>query len=306
MKFLKIIPALFLALAFVSCDNEPVDSELANSNNPNPSGPSNFQVDFNNETYVATTVVATITDEVINISAIRGAQEELFIITLFGISEGTYDLGIGNLQTNSATYSSQNGGSNPYISLDLNATDTSQGQVIISEIDSESQTISGTFHFTGTGISGDVIEFTNGSFTNVAYQDGLETPNESTFFANVNGNEFVEDAVFGTELSLNGMTTISVSATKNNGETIGLSFDADIAPGNYTFDSFGSLSNVGQYIGDSATDVYLANGSFVIESHDTTNKVIVGTFEFTAEPSPGSTATSNVNITEGSFSVTYY
>ncbi len=297
MKHFKFIFVFFLvSIALQSCDSSD------DSNDAPPAG--TLQVSFDNQTLVADLVSSTILDDVINVMGIRGSEGEMISITLFGSTPGTYQLGVATenpLQINSVSYIEPNNtGSGVFVSRvdDI----TSQGEVIITEIDNVNMTISGTFNFTGTnGSTQEVKEFTNGSFVEVSYNDGL-VANDNTFFAKVDGTEFVEDVVAGTRITLGGSTTLSISATKNSQETIGLSFDGDIAVGTYDFGGFGGVP-LAQYNTPGSNDVNLGDGTFTITEHDIANKHIVGTFEFIATSFLG--GDSSYEITEGSFDVIY-
>ena len=308
IQFPSVFIFSFLLIAFFSCNDEPLEGEFGGNNGSGNNGGGNnnqageFRVDFDNQTFVADQISATRTDDVINITGLRGANQEAVILTINETTTGIYQFGIVNgVDLNAATYSEANGSTNVWVSL----TDgmTSQGQITISEIDATNLTMTGTFNFTGTNNAAGSKEFTNGSFTNISFDDGLTNNNDNTFFANVDGVEFVEDMIAGVELSLGGNTTIGISATKNNGETIGFSLDANITPGDYSFDGFGSSFNVSQYIGDLNTDIYVGDGTFTIISHDTANNNIVGTFNFVANPVQGG---ASLNVTDGSFNVTYF
>ncbi|MFD2914378.1 DUF6252 family protein [Psychroserpens luteus] len=300
MKQFKLLFALLIVTSmtfFQSC------SDSDDSNNGEAAGA--FQVDFDGQTYVADVVSATITDNNLNITGLRGANGENIVLTIFGTSVGTYQLGVVSNQTqvNGAAYIEPNNtGSGVFVAQ----TDgiESQGELIITAIDEVNLTMTGTFSFTGYNPNTDEVkEFTNGIFNQITYSDGLVSVGDNTFFANVDGTEFVEDLVAGTSLNTGGMSTIAISATKNSNETIGLYFDADVAPGTYDFGGFGGTP-LAQY-NLSSSEFTIGDGTFTISSHDIENKRIIGTFEFTAsDPFGGSSTT--YEITEGSFDVTYF
>ena len=120
------------------------------------------------------------------------------------------------------------------------------------------------------------------------------------FFAKVDDVEFEENLLEGVLTSLAGNDILSIVATKNNLESIGFFLPADITPGEYTFSTFSPPS--GQYnIGNTVSNV--ADGTITISSHDTTDKIIEGTFEFSAAPLTGGGQT--YTITEGAFYIEY-
>ena len=264
-----------------------------------------LRVDFDGETYVSDIVVATTVDNAINISGLRGSEGEIITLTVFGDSEGTYQLGVPSdndpLLFNAGAYiEANNTGEGVWATFSV--TNTSQGEVIISEIDTENQTMSGTFSFTGTnGFNNETKEFTNGSFTDVPFDNPVSNGN-STFFARVDGEEFIEDTIQGLSANVGGISSLGIVANKNNGETIAFNLDIDIAVGEYTLEEFmapNALYNL------STTLVHTGEGTLIITEHDIPNKHIVGTFVFTANPATGSESMQSYEITEGAFDVFY-
>lgn len=291
-------------LLITSCNIEPYEGEIPE--NIDPDGNTEdvvFKVDFDEKTFVADTPIATILDNVINISGLKTDTNEIITLTIFGSSEGTYQFGVTEnvAEANGAAYNTNfTGTGDTWIAV----TDfvTSQGEITITDIDDVNKTISGTFFFTGHNPDEPSKAFTNGIFTNISFADSLVSgDSENTFFAKIDGEEFIEDAISGMAVSLSGTTTININATKNSIETIGLTFDIDITPGDY---SFGDLSTPLAYYNPSFTESFTGEGTFTIISHDKANKRIIGSFAFTGTSFVvGSDETRE--ITEGSFDVTY-
>ncbi|GAA4882952.1 hypothetical protein GCM10023311_01330 [Flaviramulus aquimarinus] len=304
-KFIAQVFSILFLIVVSSCNIEPFEGDIPEQETQ-PDGNTNsgnaiFKVDFDGGTFEADNSVATVINDVINITGIKTGTNEAIVLTLFGNTEGTYQLGVAQNQVeiNGAIYNTNiTGTGDTWIAV----TDfvTSQGEVTVSEIDEVSKTISGTFFFTGHSVSMSSKEFVSGVFTNVSFEEDLVSGSENTFFAKVDGVEFVEDAVNGVATSLPGLSTIGISATKNSLETIGLSFDSDIDPGDY---EFSSLSIPLAQYSLSLSDSNLGEGAFKIISHDKANKRIVGSFQFIASPFLGTG--SSYEITEGSFDVTY-
>jgi len=304
MKKLSILLSLFVLFTTFNCTNEALEGEFGNENPTTGS----FTVDFDGETYVADVVSAAIIGSSMNITAKRGDQEELVTITLQETTVGTYNLGLVDATTmlaSSAAYSEANGSSNTWVAF-TNGTE-SVGTITISEINEIAMTMSGTFSFTAYNGAGDAKEFTNGVFNEISYINTLQDiPTDNSFFAKVDGVEFVEDLVAGVSTSLAGFNTISISATKNSGETIGFSLDAAITQGTYDFVLLPlSPTDVIGIYNLSTTETYVANGSITITTHDVVNKRIIASFEFTADPSLGSATTGSFEITEGEFDIVY-
>ncbi|AUC81646.1 DUF6252 family protein [Lacinutrix sp. Bg11-31] len=319
MKKFKLASVFILSIlfsTFYSCQNEPLDSAFVGVDGSVGSGAGNggtnnqtgmFKVDFDGQTYIADVVAATVLDDAINITGLRGSNGEAVIVTITeNNGVGTYQLGVTNgVQANAVAYSEANNtGFGTWIAATTDGT-VSQGEVIITEIDAVNEKISGTFSFTGNNLSltpAETKEFTNGVFSNVSYAADLSTPNGNEFFAKIDGSEFVEDTVFGIQTSLAGFTTIGITATKNNLESIGFSLPADITTGTYNF-SFGSLDDATAQYNVGMNENTIGDGTITISSHNTTDKRIIATFEFVASPFIGTG--NSYNITEGSFDITY-
>ncbi|MEP1489508.1 MAG: DUF6252 family protein [Algibacter sp.] len=302
-------------LFFSSCNIEPYDGEIpdqAVDSNGNPiENPTDnnselgvFQVDFDGETYEADNVIGTLAGGVMNITAFKGSDQESFVLTLFADKTGTYEVGVtsNTIEVNSVTYSENTLTGEGDVWIGVTDFMTSQGEVVITEIDEENKTISGTFFFTGHNVEKGAKEFTNGTFNNVSYgTDILPSNSANSFFAKVDGVEFIEDAVQGMAVSLGGINNIGISATKNNLETIGLNLDANVVPGEYELSTFSIPSGL---YSKSFSESYASNaGKVIITTHDVANKHIVGTFEFTA--TSFLSADEKYEVTEGSFDITY-
>lgn len=126
------------------------------------------------------------------------------------------------------------------------------------------------------------------------------TPSNNSFFAKLDGVQFVQTILYAQKISLS--NKISIVANRGGGaEAIGINFPADIAAGAYTFSAFGDY--VGQYTLTAGDPGFAADsGTLTISSHDTANKRVVGTFNFTATSFTGS---GSHRITEGSFDIKY-
>lgn len=131
-------------------------------------------------------------------------------------------------------------------------------------------------------------------------------PFVNSFTATVDGNEFVETLLVGTESP--GANSILITASQSTFPSIGIAFSNTITPGTYTYQgSFGSRRGI-YNISNNADGQYSANsgtGSLEIISHNLTTNEIVGNFSFIASPNMGNTNTNSYNITSGSFSIKY-
>lgn len=315
---LFILPLIIIAtFCLNSCEIEPIDPALINTN-PNPGATSGvFKVDFDGKTFVATTVQAFVNDTYIAISGLKTPSGELVHIVLPAPYNkvGVYTwksvaasgglIGLAYMPSNGTEAftadAKGSGGASDFPAY----TDTAI--ITISKIDVANNKISGTFQFTGVkfkDLAGTSIEtkiFTNGSFTDIPFTNDSAIPvTNNSFSAKLDGTIYT--SVYIT--ALNVMGNISIVARKGLVENIALSFPNTIVPGTYTLDSFGE--NRGQYVKNSNMDgsgLFGADvGSVTITSHDKVNKKIVGTFKFTAN---SFIVSETHNITEGTFSVSY-
>ena len=312
MKLYKIILPVVLLLSLTvitSCNIEPYEGDLSPTVENNPTiKQGTLKVDFDGKTFTSDVTSATLLNDVINISGFRGTNQEAIILTVFASKTGTYQIGVtkNQVEVNAAAYNTNTklGTGDTWVGV----TDfiTSQGEVKITEIDTKNKTISGTFFFTGHNQSLGTKQFTKGVFDKIPYSTTVLPPNsnsKNSFFAKVNGVEFVEDGIQAVSLSLPGFSNISITATKNNLQTISLNLNSDIVVGDYTFSSV--TPPLGQY-NLSLTDANASQeegSKLTITVHDRAKKRIVGTFKFTASPLFGG---KSYEITEGSFDVTYF
>src|SRR5690606_29905967 len=120
----------------------------------------------------------------ITINAMR-PQGDNFGFMLNGITTGTY---AGNDDDNLIGYNAV-GIENTFVSFNFDNPSEDTGAVVVTEINTVNQTISGTFQFKGYSEddTGNTIskQFTNGVFTNLPYM--TNNPTGDTFFAKING-----------------------------------------------------------------------------------------------------------------------
>lgn len=292
---------LLIFITVFGCENEPFEGNL---NEINSIERASFQVDFDGQTFMTDNTSATITDgNTLNIIGLKTNNQESITLRIFGVTEGIYNLGVINTsnQVNTAVYLAANQNSNPWQSFTDGV--MVKGKVTISKIDTVKKTISGTFNFVGQHITEGEKEFVNGIFTNISFTE-IQTENSSnSFFAKVDGVEFVEDLIQVELVKKAGITTISIVASKNNLETISFKFDVNIAVGDYSFGNIDTIP-VGIY-SVSANESFVADGKFTITGHGIGNRRIFGTFNFEAQSVLGDSSVATHQITEGSFDVFY-
>ena len=304
-KFSLLTILLFLIFTLPSCNNEPIDDVLAaqlaqnNSNNGSGSGVNSstgfFKADFNGQNWVATTAVANIYNGKIELVGMKGSQNEGFGFVLNGTTAGTY-----SSASNLLSFSPANS-TDSYLGLNPNNPNEVAGYVIVNGIDTVNHTISGTFSFIGywsdTTVSNvSPINFTNGVFMNIPYT--TTNPVTDTFYAKVDGSEFVENTIdVATTISSGFPDSYSIVASKTNGDRVGISIAQSLPVGTYQFaGAFGQqinsscLFNNVLYNGDT--------GSLTITSKTASH--MEGTFTVIEK---NFTTNQTKAVTEGSFSV---
>ena len=300
MKQIKIYTFLFFLFFVVnSCTEAGINfpgSEEANI------GSGVFEVTFDGNTFITSNVNYTTDNSEILIAVNNPSTNEIFTLRVNGTSTGTYDL----IGFNS--HASYINNSNPNSSDVWSTTQsvTKAGEITISAIDDTNNTISGTFSFSGINLfTGDVKQFTKGSFTNIPKGTGT-TPvaSNNKFSAKVDGVLYETISVFGTATTVLGTADlILVTGNKSFSEVMTLYFDGDVVPGEYDLGSPFAQSYPSGTYSLNTTNINIGDGKVIITIHDTAAKRIAGTFEF--EASPLTSSTPNYSITEGSFDVIY-
>ena len=278
LRILSIVMVMFSAIAFTSCDTEPLDPKLVDGGDD--SAAASFMVDFSGKTFKATSAKAIMAEGMISIEGVRGSKGEAISLLIEGATTGTYtDALMEYLPTaTSEDY---------YMNVDPTSDDdgASTGSVTITSINTAKKTISGTFNFTGfwtdAAANHPSIAFTNGSFTDIPYTTTSTGPGDGDsdeyLRAKVNGVSKDYSAVgytLGSDiyLTLNGSSPV-------DDDNLAVAMDVNITPGTYTMGSSVFDGNpAGSYsVGD--TNYVSDTGTLVIISK--TNGFIKGTFSFT-------------------------
>ncbi|AWI26683.1 DUF6252 family protein [Flavobacterium pallidum] len=275
-----------------------VDDEIIIDPNPNPNPQTGvFKADFDGTTFVATSTSAFISGDGITITGLK-ANGQGFAILLDGQTTGTYTDNAGifyNLNANS-----EFGYSNANENFETN------GEVVITEINTTAHTISGTFHFTGIWSEFDANpavpnkEFTNGTFT-VSYTSTNPNPSTDTFFAKIDGTEFAETQIDVAAVSGTGVPDyISIVGTKPNDDNLGLRVNEGLSPGTYNITGPLTDDVVGAHLLKDDVLYQATAGTVTITQMTATH--VTGTFSVTMKNFEG---TVTLQVTEGAFSVDY-
>lgn len=226
-----------------------------------------------------------------------------------GTTTGTYTISpspTGMEDAHTASYTPANASmTNTTYSSIKKMEETVGGTLVITEIDEENQLISGTFTANVSRMNQDnetvtILAITNGSFNKVKYTTEPTTGPENSFSGKLDGASFTPTIVSG--MTAFGKLTLNFS--NSSSQTIGLAIPADIIAGEYALSGMGSTYSA--TYNESQNRVYeAASGKLTISKHDKAAKRVEGTFNFEAQPFPGSNATGTHSITEATFALTY-
>jgi hypothetical protein len=298
-KLLSVLLVMFSVLGLISCDSEPVDPVLnENINNPenpeNPENPGNtgvFKVDFSGQTYIAESATAKYEMGMITIVGTKSSGGS-FSLSLDGVTEGTYS------NTTMGYYPGINV-QTAYINLNPQ-TFSKNGTIVITEVDYENNTVSGTFTFTGhsaiPGANPGSMVFTNGIFENVPVTDLPEpgTVNEMYMRANVDGELFNFGLAEG--LANPGVLVLSGDNIASH-ENLSVYLPENVTPGTYSLEIF--TDYYATYADLSGLTINSDSGTVTIISH--ADGWIKGTFSFSGEDFDGN----QHSVTNGEFNIHY-
>ncbi|MDF2190835.1 DUF6252 family protein [Paraflavitalea sp. CAU 1676] len=174
------------------------------------------------------------------------------------------------------------------------------GSVVVTKIDATKKTISGTFTLkVYRDLDSKQIVLTEGVFENIPYETQLPPNNgpNADFKVKIDGTSWTGKTVNGAMVQGNLMITAS---ELDLSKTVGLYMPAGITAGTYSFQQLGPV--LGVYI-TGTTNLGSQSGTLKITEHNTTTKIIKGTFDFKAVDILGGAA--SAQMTEGAFTVQY-
>ena len=290
-KMYKILPFLLIIVTLFSCkkDDELEPIEIAPVNLPLAA--TSFSADIDGTNFSANTFTAIIENGEMQIEATDGTKLLRFIVTEEG--EGSFLLGANGVAN--GEYLPTGDETDIYVV---------EGVLTISAINNSANKVSGNFEGSATGSGGTVQltagNFVNNPFTGVYTGAGVGVLQQGS--ADLDAAAFNPTLITGNE----GFGKIALNLARSNGaESIGLSLDQNITAEEYDFMDPNLVSGTYSTSGNPDGQYVSNTGNLVLTSHNTSEKNIKGTFEFTAVPTPGNTNTNTHQIQNATFSVNY-
>ena len=312
---------MFLGFQFLSCEVEPLKGEFPQEN-PNDAEPGKFIAKIEGQEFIADSVYAILSEEgILSISG-SNSREKQILLTIENAMESRFDITATDNNQNSGIYRDGSISSLPYISMGAIG---GNGQMTISQLDIESNLVSGTFSFKGVrfklGPDGmplldgsdnpilEEIKITSGAFNSIPLRltgtggDPGDDP-ENEFFAKVNGVGFTPTNIRVRDSIIADVRMFKVTAQTSVGERITIDIPRSLGEGTFAMESLSDGTKlIGIYKERSGRENLTSNpGSITITEFDLIEGVLKANFRFTGKDPLGSDPT-RVEITEGKFTI---
>lgn len=293
-NFKSLLPFLLIILTAISCQTINFDVDPDGGSGGNNGSTGSLSATINGVNWTADQSAMAISSGLMNISGLD-ASGKIITLTLNTEQAGTFTL--NQTLLHAGAYVEFSGA----VAHTSNATPEVGGTVTVTEINLDEGWASGTFSFKAFRFTDNTtVEITNGVFTKVALPDPSTAPNNGNMSAKIDGTTWEASSVNTVKENL--LNTIGISGV-NGDQTIGITLPSDITVGEHEL-SFAFFPTAQYTIGPTLNSqiLVLDEGSVNITKHDTQNKIIEGSFSFTAYELLG---TATAEITEGSFSASY-
>jgi hypothetical protein len=327
--FLHGLLFAFVAFQFISCENEPLTGTFPDDET-NTAEEGQFVAQIEGEEFVAVTATATMTAN--NYLVITGSKPGGENITLAVENAAVGNFNLNNDFTNhnfGAYFDGSNNNLLPFKSVDSIG---GLGQMVITEIDTVNNTVTGTFSFKGVREKHDGdgnpilddngnpvmenIQISNGAFNSIVYTlddgngdgdgDGNGNPNDE-FFAKVDGVDFVADSISVTEPVIGDIHMIKIKAKSSaNGKMIRIDVPRNLGVGTFEMVNISDGTKlIALYnAGGGAENLTSNPGTITITEFDLEAGVLKATFAFTGTDPLGEDPTV-VEVTEGGFTANF-
>ncbi len=320
-QLLSWLLVAFLAFQFTSCDNEPLEGTFVQGEDP-VAAEGEFIAKVDGLDYLAESASGVLTGTTLVITGLKSTSGETITLSVEAAAAGTFNLTAGQTTETFGLYIDSETQTNPYKTLAILG---GNGQLIITEMDVDALTVSGSFNFVGARAALDgngdpildgngnpvieTIEITDGSFNTIPYTiDGGnvgENP-ENSFFANVDGEEFVDTTLEVTQTTVGGIPMLNIVATTETGAIIRIDLPEGLGIGTFSFESISNGTElIAMYNASTGGENLTSSpGTITITEYGVATGRIVATFSFTARDPLGIDPTI-AEITDGEFFIDF-
>lgn len=270
-------PLLLILLIFSACEEEePVVNEENESITVDELAEGELAAVVNEEVLVAETVTATVTEEHFALSVVFSTEKGLTIVT-DTLLQTSFDIGGG--VGNTAVFALGITNADPE-SFTADAAPTGGGELVITEINLDALTVSGTFEMLlhEENDPDDAVVISSAAFNNIPFT--IQEESQGSFAAIVDGEEWVAEAV--TAIVNQQVQVLDVKGTNAAGVDISIFMPSDIEPGVYTLSSNGDYVATVYPEGEDIGTHFSSTGELEIIRHDLENYQIEATFHFEA------------------------
>jgi hypothetical protein len=323
-----LMMAVFSVFLFSACEDEPLTGDFVTEEEANDT--SAFSAVINGEDFTASTTTGQLINGVLLMTG-TDYFGNIISIVITNIGTCTYDL---TQEINPTSFILEAPTEAPFEVLSSLG---GSGSAAIQTYDQDNQTVSGTFAFTAIreisdGAGGTITEsvvVTNGTFTDIPFTlvdgslDPFECDNggvdpgddpgdsgivdpESSFFALVDGQEFIDESFVAEILMVGSDEVVKLTATAPTLERMEFFIPMGLNVGTYEFAPIFNGSNLTVAYTDSQGTEALTSmeGAITFEEYGNITGKLSATFAFTATDPIGNNE-DQVQITEGTFVMDY-
>ena len=329
IKLFNWVLVSLITLLFSACDNEPLVGEFLQPDDPAVAEEGQFKCQIDGVEFIATLTEAVLTtDNLLVISGIIDTTGETVSLTAEEAAVGTFNLIAGDGTENVAKYFNTGTTADPYTS---SGNLGGSGQLIITDLNMDDLTISGTFSFIGKrvqldangdpvldGNGDEIIEevtVSPGAFNTIAFiiddtggggggGGGGGNDPVSEFFALVDGVEFVDTMITTTVPTVGGIEMVNIVAQTDTGAWMRIDLPLLLGEGTFMMEALSDGTQVIAVYNDNTGGENLTSnpGTITINQFNTEEGIIEATFNFTGSD-PLLQDPTIVEVTEGSFTV---
>jgi len=320
--------AFFSLLTFSSCEDEPLTGNFVTDEEANDTRV--FSASINGEDFAASSTTGQLINGVLLMTG-TDAFGNIISIVITNVGTCTYDL---TQEINPTSFILEAPTEAPFEVLGSLG---GSGSAVIQSYDPDSQTVSGIFTFTAIreisdGAGGTITEsvvVTNGVFTDIPFTlvdgslDPFECDNggvdpgddpgdsgivdpESSFFALLDGAEFVDDTLVAEVLMVGSDEVVKLTATTATLERMEFFIPMQLGVGTYDFEPIFNGANLTVAYTDSQGTEALTSmsGSITFEEYGNITGKLSASFAFTGTDPIGINE-QEVMVTEGAFVMDY-